>query len=223
MTFTDIIAEVRDQCRVPTTETKTTFIRRQINLAMDEISRYRPWWWMEVRLTLTLVTGTYIALPSRFTCMDKRTMRTQSNPLEYVDFSEIEKADPDLSESGTPTHFSVIAGQFAFLPKIAQAFIDVSGNAIYCRHFQTLKLLATNGTQTPSLHGDTQSPDPPLDLHEAVILGANYRVLRFDGVPRWREVRADFRDFLKEAEPRGPTIGAPGPTQDGGFSYIVGA
>ena len=221
MIFTNILAEIRDQCRVATTDTKTTFLRRQVNLAMDEISRFHPWWFLETSLALTLAAGATIALPSRFISMDRRGMRTQNGPIEFCDEAWVDERDPGRSDSGEPDHWGFRGLNWFFYPSISSAF--ATSGTITARHYQTMKLLATDGTATAALYGDSDTPDGPPDITEAVILGGAYRVLKFDGIARWIAVKADMVDFLRAYKSRSPAYGGAAEVSDGGFADIVGA
>ena len=220
MIFTNILDEIRDQCRVATTDTKTTFLRRQVNLAMDEISRFHPWWFTETSLALTLATGQTIALPSRFISMDRRGMRTQNGPIEFCDEAWVDERDPARSDSGGPDHWGVRGLYWFFYPALSSGF--VASGTLTARHYQTMKLLATNGTATAALYGDADTPDGPPDITEAIIVGAAYRVLRFNGIGRWRDVQGALFELLRAYKSRSPAYGGAGEVSDGGFAYIVG-
>ena len=213
------MAELRDQCRIATTDTNTTFLRRQINLALDEISRFHPWWFLQTSLALTLAAGQTIALPSRFASMDRRGMRTQNGPIEFCDEAWVDERDPGRSDSGEPDHWGFRGFNWFFYPSISSGF--VSTGTLTARYYQTMKLLASDGTSTAALYGDGDTSDGPLDLHEAALMGAACRVLKFRGISRWTDIRGEFVAMLNMSKSRGPAVGGAEAVTDGGFAQIV--
>jgi hypothetical protein len=188
---------------------------------MDEISRFHTWWFLETSAALTLAAGETIALPSRFSSMDRRGMRTQNGLITYADAAFVDERDPARSDSGEPSHWGFRGMNWFFYPKLSSGF--VSTGTLTARYYQTMKLLATDGTATDDLYGDGNNPDGPADMDDAVVLMSGYRVLRFEGVPRWAEVQAEAYRLLNSLKSRSPAAGGMDTVSDGGFAYIVGA
>ena len=228
MTYDTIITEIADNCRRQVSETgQKTFIRRQINLAQQEMQRFQPIWWLETTLSQSLgspgATGTaYYDLPSNFDFMDWRTMHSSTRQLLYVGIDWVDINDPDYSENGEPSRFGVIGKQFFFHPRVSASYA-LTGT-VAARYFKDMLAMNTTGTATGGGvdYGDSDTPDAPLVWQEGILLGGQYRVLKFLGVPRWDTVRTEFRALMRELSGRGPTVGGPGQISDGGMSYIIG-
>ena len=173
----------------------TTAIPDFISLAEAQIERNLRTRQMLLRSTATIDTE-YAAVPADF--LEVKSFKLNTNPVTPLQFETIDSMD-NLSvvynSSGKPAYFSVVGGQFRFVP-----IPDTSYTGELTYYAKLSKLSSTNTTNWLL----TAAPD--VYLYGALMQAAPY--LQDDArIATWASLYKTGLEEVKQADDRGATSG----------------
>ena len=173
----------------------TTAIPDFISLAEAQIERNLRTRQMVSRSTATIDTE-YAAVPADF--LETKSFKLNTNPVTPLQFETIDSMDTlsvVYSSSGKPRFFSVVGGQFRFIPVPDSSY---TGELTY---YAKLSKLSTSNTTNWLL---TAAPD--VYLYGALMQAAPY--LQDDArITTWASLYKAGLEELKLADDRGATSG----------------
>jgi hypothetical protein len=202
MTFLEMQQEVARDARMQMDNaTHVANIKFWLNRGQEDVGAAHSWWFLshEFEQTLTAADRSY-AFPNTdvdsatadLESIDIESMRTSASPLTFVWPSQLDRDDPNWTDSalagtGSPRWWTVVR-ETIMLSHFPSTTFVTSYPKLYFRGFVRMADLSAN----------TDVSVIPLQYHQVMVQGAKWRAYERQGVDDWRVARELFKDMLND-------------------------